>query len=108
MEFAITLLLHQKKDSGSKVLAKSDENEKRNNSNATQPIMKVKPTSNEWQLDTPSSRHVEEPENKSTLMENARRVSLSISVTHVIDFVAVWIYLILFLAFNCIYWKTYY
>ena len=108
MEFAITLLLHQKKDFGSKVAANSNKNEKRNISNATPPVMKVQPISNELQLGTPSSRHIEEPTNKSTLTEYARRVSLSIPLTHAIDFMAVWIYLILFLVFNCIYWKTYY
>ena len=107
MEFAITLLLYQKKGSEFKVETKSKEIEKRNISFAIPPIMKVKPAANEEQLATPPGRHVEDTQTGTTLMVNAKKAASILHLTHVIDFVAVWMYLISFLVFNYIYWKAY-
>ena len=96
MEFAITLLLYQKKSSEFKVETKSKEIEKRNISFAIPPIIQVKPAANEEQLAIPSAK-----------MVNAKKVTSNLHLTHVIDFVAVWMYLISFLVFNYIYWKAY-
>ena len=97
IEFAITLLLHQKKDSNLKSETKSDKNAKRRNSCVISQNIKVKPTATELKLATPGAKPV----------ESAGKMVSSFSITNVIDFMAVWIYFILFLVFNYIYWKSY-
>ena len=107
MEFAITLLLNQKKKSDLNSQANSAKNEKRENSRVIPQAIKVKPTTADFKLNSPTVKPEEITQGGSTLMINARKMVSIVPITHAIDFLAVWVYFILFLVFNYIYWKSY-
>ena len=105
VEFAIALILHRRKEwSGeSDVDPKSLSTERKKKSSFIP--LKVNAVTSEQRPDvlTPNSAVKCQVDVR---MEPQKSISIILS-TNVIDFVSIWIYLVLFLMFNCIYWDVY-
>ena len=95
-EFAVIILLHKREGSVSKGEAKY----------VIPQTLKIEPTDTDCPVGTPTVRPVEN-QRFGKLMTNVRKIALIIPTTHVLDLMAVWVYLISFLIFNCIYFNSY-
>ena len=106
VEFAIVVLLYQRnnsKDVRKSETGESRSNEKENKSPLIPNITKIGSVSTQSHLDTQTLRTATNGNDVSRLVTKIRKEILVIPRTEVIDFIAVWFYLILFLVFNCIY-----
>ena len=70
-------------------------------------VIKVSPTDTKCQPDTTTVCTVASDKRTEKLMKIIRKWILDIPPTQIIDFAAVWIYFVLFLGFNYIYWNKY-
>ena len=69
--------------------------------------MKINPVDTESQLVVPTSNPAATKRVTGRVEAKIRKCVSIIPETHVIDAMAVWIYFVLFLAFNYIYWGKY-
>ena len=109
MEFAITILIYQKKDSkGEFDAAKKSLGIKKNEiSSRVSLIMKINPVNAESQLVVPTTNPAATNQATGRVLTRIRKCISIIPATHVIDAMAVWIYFVSFLIFNYIYWGKY-
>ena len=110
VEFAIAIILHRRKESNavSDIATKSSNSEKKNKSKLLSQITKDSHEAKEWSSDA-SIRKTSGEENKQNNIwvgELGTKLSI-VPSTNMIDFMAIWIYLAIFILFNCIYWGGY-
>ena len=70
-------------------------------------IMKLNPVDTESQHVVPTSNPTATNQGTGRVLTKMRKCISIIPATHVIDAMAVWIYFVLFLLFNYIYWEKY-
>ena len=104
MEFAITLLLNRWHNSkgNSEIVTKSNKND---NDEECSKVLQIMPSTFVASELCPALP-TENPSAKG-LVNALRKCIPNIPATNVIDFMAFWIHLFLFVVFNCNYWATY-
>ena len=109
VEFAITILLSQR--SHSKDTIKTETNSKSNRSkkrvSGMSQITKFESMGTICQPSTPTISACGQYQFLDRVVNRMQKWSMLFQPTQVLDFIAAWIHLFLFLLFNCIYWNTY-
>ena len=112
MEFAITLVIHRRKESkGEDDAAMKSQTKKKTEKDETrvQYVMKVYPMAIDGNTTSPTVNtfaNNEVADGLDVIAKIVKGLSM-IPTTHIMDFLAVWIYSILFFVFNAIYWKIF-
>ena len=107
VEFAIAIVLHRRKESKdvSDVEAESSNNEKQNELALIPQIMKENYLDTKRNSDAVTSTVVARNEMDNRWVTELVTNLYNVPSSNNIDFVAIWIYLVMFLVFNCIYWS---
>ena len=109
VEFAITVLLNHRQDSKGKsdTVTNPSKNENDSGYSKVTQIMPLTPVVSELRPALPTENPVENSPVAKGLITNLRKCIPNIPATNIIDFLAFWIHLVLFIIFNCNYWTTY-
>ena len=107
VEFAIAIVLHRRKESKdvSDVEAESSNNEKQNELALIPQIMKENYLDTKRNSNAVTSTVVARNEMDNRWVTELVANLYNVPSSNNIDFVAIWIYLVMFLVFNCIYWS---
>ena len=108
VEFAIAIILHRRKESkvGSEVVKKSPNIEKGTCVSLIPQIREVDPSKWKPKHDLNQTRLGTKNEVDNRSMPRKRMNFSMVPSTNDLDFIAIWIYLVLFMGFNCMYWNT--
>ena len=110
LEFAISIVLHGRKESkavSGDAMNKPD-NKTKNKLASISHIMNEDQTAIEWDSDalTPKKSVETNKMDNKWVSELGENLSI-VPSTNVIDFMAIWIYMLIFIVFNGIYWNAY-
>ena len=103
--FAITILIHQRRKSKDKHLSETKSTHETYSPVRSQ-ITKVCPEPEKWEPGTAEVTTDAKDHIASILPTQILQRILIIPATEIIDFIAIWIYLLVFLVFNYIYWSS--
>ena len=110
VEFAIAILLHRRKeaDAGPDVVINSSKLDTENNLALIPHVIKENYSTKEWSYDSVNPKKPVEQKQMDNrwVMELGTHLFI-VPSTNAIDFMAVWIYLVIFIVFNCIYWNAF-
>ena len=109
-EFAMVIIVHQRTDlkAAGTITTEEKKNDIKDNGSEVPLKNKLRPASTAWGVDTSIMKPcTEEDHHVSKWMTKIRREISMIPLNGVIDFIAIWIHIFLFVLFNCAYWITY-
>ena len=110
VEFAIAIVLHRRKESKaalSDVVTKSLIDEKTNKSSLIPEVLKDSHATRKRISDVPTLKTSTAKNEKHNRWVAELGTNLSVvPSTNAIDFMAIWIYFAMFVAFNCVYWNS--
>ena len=109
VEFAIIVLISQRKKprDDCKVAMTLLNEEKIHNTPIMSQTMTMDPLSNEGKARIPTANTAHANNIVGTLLARMRKYFSSKQPTQITDFIAICVYLAMFLVFNCIYWNHY-